>query len=184
MREVFGSRVEGGGRVASSRREAGEPRLIAGVLVPDRPKEPDNCCMSGCVNCVWEQYNDDIRDWRKKRTMAAESLNKTDEKWPADFHPPLKQLEFKNVPKELRAMKRKMGSAKRLSSSAYFPASGMPGAQNLKTEEEPPHDDEDDDWGNVPVQFKVFAETEKLMKQKKLQKQREKEQATQMETRA
>lgn len=36
---------------------------IAGVMVPPRPDEPDNCCMSGCVNCVWDRYRDELEDW-------------------------------------------------------------------------------------------------------------------------
>jgi predicted nucleic acid-binding Zn-ribbon protein len=36
---------------------------IAGVLVPPKPDEPDNCCMSGCVNCVWDRYRDELEDW-------------------------------------------------------------------------------------------------------------------------
>lgn len=177
MQKVFGGRVEGSGaRESSSRRDKGEARMIAGVLVPDRPKEPDNCCMSGCVNCVWEQYNDDVKDWRKIRTKAAEELNKTQEQWPADFHPPLKALEFKNVPRELRRVKRTMEAGKKtkLSSSAYFPSVGKPGAQNLEAGKDI-HDDDDDDWGNVPVAIRVFAETERLMKKKKLEKLKKRE---------
>lgn len=148
--------------------------MIAGVKVPDRPTEPDNCCMSGCVNCVWEQYNDDIREWRSKRNEAAKELNKTEEQWPSDFHPPLKVLEFKNVPKELRATKRKMAKGtKKISSAAYFPTVGKPGAQNLEKKEEPPL--EDDGWDNVPVAFKAFAENEKRLKEKKEKKRREME---------
>lgn len=40
--------------------------MIAGVLVPPRPEEPDNCCMSGCVNCVWDVYRDDLEEWAAK----------------------------------------------------------------------------------------------------------------------
>lgn len=28
-----------------------------------RPEEPDNCCMSGCVNCVWDAYRDEMEAW-------------------------------------------------------------------------------------------------------------------------
>ena len=44
--------------------------MIAGVLVPPRPEEPDNCCMSGCVNCVWDAYRDDIEEWAAKSAEA------------------------------------------------------------------------------------------------------------------
>jgi hypothetical protein len=33
------------------------------VLVPPKPDEPDNCCMSGCVNCVWDRYRDEMEEW-------------------------------------------------------------------------------------------------------------------------
>jgi hypothetical protein len=54
-----------------------ESTLIAGVLVPPKPEEPDNCCMSGCVNCVWDRYRDEMEDWaladaEAKRRLAAE----------------------------------------------------------------------------------------------------------------
>lgn len=38
-------------------------RTINGVPVPPRPEEPDNCCMSGCVHCVWDDYRDDVESW-------------------------------------------------------------------------------------------------------------------------
>lgn len=31
--------------------------------MPPRPDEPDNCCMSGCVNCVWDGYRDEMEAW-------------------------------------------------------------------------------------------------------------------------
>jgi hypothetical protein len=41
-------------------------RTINGVPVPPRPAEPDNCCMSGCVHCVWDDYRDDVESWAKR----------------------------------------------------------------------------------------------------------------------
>jgi len=47
---------------------------IAGVLVPPRPEEPDNCCMSGCVNCVWDRYRDELEDWAAASAEAREKM--------------------------------------------------------------------------------------------------------------
>lgn len=46
----------------------------AGVLVPPRPEEPDNCCMSGCVNCVWDRFREDMEEWSAKKNEAQEQL--------------------------------------------------------------------------------------------------------------
>lgn len=74
-RIIFGSRLAG---PAEHRRDIdSRSALVAGVLVPPRPQEPDNCCMSGCVNCVWDIYREDLEEWAdrsrqaRKREMAA-----------------------------------------------------------------------------------------------------------------
>ncbi|KPI39147.1 uncharacterized protein AB675_4484 [Cyphellophora attinorum] len=38
-------------------------KTINGVPIPPRPEEPENCCMSGCMHCVWDDYRDDIEEW-------------------------------------------------------------------------------------------------------------------------
>lgn len=48
--------------------------MIAGVLVPPCPEEPDNCCMSGCVNCVWDRYRDDMEEWSSAHNEAQRRL--------------------------------------------------------------------------------------------------------------
>lgn len=48
--------------------------VVAGIKVPSRPEEPTNCCMSGCVNCVWELYKDEIEEWREVRNKARRVL--------------------------------------------------------------------------------------------------------------
>ena len=67
-RIVFGSRLAG--PAERQRNKDSQSSLIAGVLVPPRPTEPDNCCMSGCVNCVWETYRDDMEEWVQKKAEA------------------------------------------------------------------------------------------------------------------
>ena len=70
-RVVFGSRLAGSGY---ERRSSDTPdaswRTINGVPVPPRPAEPDNCCMSGCVHCVWDDYRDEVEGWATRLQEA------------------------------------------------------------------------------------------------------------------
>lgn len=47
---------------------------MAGVWVPPKPDEPDNCCMSGCVNCVWDRFGEELEEWAAKRKEADVAL--------------------------------------------------------------------------------------------------------------
>ncbi|KAI0477106.1 oxidoreductase-like protein [Xylariaceae sp. FL0804] len=73
-RIIFGSRLAGPAqraeRLAALRDRS---TTVAGVLVPPRPDEPDNCCMSGCVNCVWERYRDEVEEWAAATARAEEA---------------------------------------------------------------------------------------------------------------
>ncbi|KAK7750726.1 hypothetical protein SLS62_007277 [Diatrype stigma] len=74
-RIIFGSRLAGpiqrAERLAALRDRS---TMIAGVLVPPRPEEPDNCCMSGCVNCVWDRFRDDMEEWVAASAQAERAL--------------------------------------------------------------------------------------------------------------
>lgn len=72
-RVVFGSRLAG----PVERRDQIKKLStnIAGIMVPPKPEEPDNCCMSGCVNCVWDQYRDEIEEWARQSAKAREKLS-------------------------------------------------------------------------------------------------------------
>ncbi|ODV93578.1 hypothetical protein PACTADRAFT_77118 [Pachysolen tannophilus NRRL Y-2460] len=81
-------------------------KVIGGVSVPKKPIEPDNCCGSGCVNCVWLLYNDDFQEWKQLTRKACENLMKQKkepfEKWPLNFDPPPKYLDLKFIPNEYK----------------------------------------------------------------------------------
>ena len=77
-RVVFGSRLAG-----PVERKVQLKKLshnIAGVLVPPKPEEPDNCCNSGCVNCVWDQFREELEEWAEKSTEARVKLQKQNTK--------------------------------------------------------------------------------------------------------
>ncbi|KAH6606161.1 oxidoreductase [Trichoderma cornu-damae] len=74
-RVVFGSRLLGpaeeADRLATKKAKS---TYVAGILIPPRPEEPDNCCMSGCVNCVWDRYREDLEEWSTKKVEATARL--------------------------------------------------------------------------------------------------------------
>ncbi|KAI1735649.1 oxidoreductase-like protein [Xylaria scruposa] len=73
-RIIFGSRLAGPAERADRLQSIRDRSVrVAGVLVPPRPDEPDNCCMSGCVNCVWDRYRDDLEDWASASARAEEA---------------------------------------------------------------------------------------------------------------
>ena len=47
---------------------------VAGIRVPPKPSEPDNCCMSGCVNCVWDMYRDEMEEWAEQSAKARAAI--------------------------------------------------------------------------------------------------------------
>lgn len=72
-KRVFGDRE----RDALERKRLMESksRMVAGVLIPPKPEEPDNCCMSGCVNCVWERFREELEEYALKMKEAKTAQN-------------------------------------------------------------------------------------------------------------
>jgi predicted nucleic acid-binding Zn-ribbon protein len=71
-RIVFGSKLAG---PAERRKEIeAASQVIAGINVPPKPAEPDNCCMSGCVNCVWDMFRDEMEEWAAKSAQARTAM--------------------------------------------------------------------------------------------------------------
>ncbi|KAL8877341.1 MAG: hypothetical protein Q9198_004625 [Flavoplaca austrocitrina] len=58
---LFGTPLAG---PSAARRRAGYDDTPGGL---ERPREPDNCCMSGCVNCVWDAYREEVEAWAARR---------------------------------------------------------------------------------------------------------------------
>ncbi|KAI5844737.1 oxidoreductase-like protein [Tricharina praecox] len=78
-RVVFGSRLAGpGDDEARLKDKQTRGQMIAGVWVPPKPVEPDNCCMSGCVNCVLSAFVEDLDEWRRAKRRAEERLKLTE----------------------------------------------------------------------------------------------------------
>lgn len=70
-RTVFGSKP--GVRERRIEIEAASTE-VAGIKVPPKPSEPDNCCMSGCVNCVWDMYRDEMEEWAEQSAKARAAI--------------------------------------------------------------------------------------------------------------
>lgn len=58
--------------------------MIAGIMVPPKPEEPDNCCMTGCVNCVWDRFRDEMEDWVSLSAQAEKRLQAERGQGPVD----------------------------------------------------------------------------------------------------
>ena len=75
-RIIFGTRLASpDDKAARIANKTTNSSYIAGVLVPPQPQEPDNCCMSGCVNCVWDLYREDMEEWTAKKREAEARLD-------------------------------------------------------------------------------------------------------------
>ncbi|KAH0362403.1 hypothetical protein KCU65_g8086, partial [Aureobasidium melanogenum] len=147
-RIVFGSRLSG----PSERKDeiSANSKEIAGISVPPKPKEPDgdDCCMSGCVNCVWDIYREEFEEWRAKTKEAREKM----EAQRAQRAP--QQPQKVDIPAEMaRSMDDDGG-----------------GSEALWTEGSNLDEEEMDPFANVPVGMREFMRTEKMLKQKRAEK--------------
>lgn len=139
-RIVFGSKLAG--PLARQEKIARESTMIAGVLVPPRPDEPDNCCMSGCVNCVWDQYRDELEEWAAK---SAEARTKLQSQRNAG-----KRTGTMNVASE---------------TPAHVAVSMDDDGGGSETNWTSPAPDSNDLFRDIPVGIREFMKTEKRLKQ-------------------
>ncbi len=69
-KKLFGTIHGSGYRRRVSDKPDATWRTVNGVPIPPRPDEPDNCCMSGCVHCVWDDYRDEVEEWALRLRKA------------------------------------------------------------------------------------------------------------------
>lgn len=137
--------------------------------MPPKPEEPDNCCMSGCVNCVWDLYREEMETWatqmrRAERAKAAAAAAEASEKAKEDG---------------LEVVRR---GGDDVSTTAGTPMSmdddgggsetnwDLPALATANGEQAPVAKDLWDEqlYKNVPVGIREFMKTEKMLKLKHL----------------
>lgn len=143
-KKLFGS-IHGSGYERRSERPEAVWQTINGVPVPPRPAEPDNCCMSGCVHCVWDDYRDDIEEWAGRLHEAQAKATAT-----SNMSTPKVDLPRPEV-----------GSA-----SGSMDDDGG-GSEALWTTSGPGHSEADALFAGVPVGIREFMATEKRIRERK-----------------
>lgn len=143
MSIVFGTRLAGPGR--QSRYNPGETppesewQTVNGVPIPPRPEEPENCCMSGCVHCVWDDFRDEMEEWAGR--VATAKAKGGPEKGTKD----MRTAPRAEVDSASHSMDDDGGG-----SEANWPAPSQ----------------DDDLFGNIPVGIREFMKTEKKLRVK------------------
>jgi Oxidoreductase-like protein, N-terminal len=119
-------------------------RTLNGVPVPPRPGEPDNCCMSGCAHCVWDDYRDDVEQWAHR----------------------LREAQAKGAaPSETRTTKAHSTRPELASASSSMDDDGG-GSEALWTAPSPGAE-EDALFSEIPVGIREFMATEKRIRDRK-----------------
>jgi hypothetical protein len=142
-RIVFGSS-------GSSRRDPKDSSLakeIFGIKVPPKPAEPsgDDCCMSGCVNCVWDIYREEFVVWKALSKQAREKM--VAQKAP--------QGVTNAAPEGLASSVDDDGG----------------GSEALWMEGSAKEEEEKDPFADVPVGIREFMRTEKMLKERQAAQQ-------------
>ncbi|KAF2971683.1 hypothetical protein GQX73_g1861 [Xylaria multiplex] len=161
-RIIFGSRLAGPAERADRLQSIRDrSTLVAGVLVPPRPEEPDNCCMSGCVNCVWDRYGEELEQWAAASAQAEEALKSEQTRGSIDVMEDVSTVEGMSVPSPSSpgsSMDDDGGGSDTNRQTEEMAKTGRPKiAKDLW---------DDDLYSNVPVGIREFMKIEKKLKKK------------------
>lgn len=69
--------LEGAPEQVSHSQNISGSRTVCQYTLPPRPEEPspEDCCQSGCVNCVWDIYRKELEEWNE---LAGSDKGKVD----------------------------------------------------------------------------------------------------------
>lgn len=126
-------------------------KTINGVAVPPRPAEPDNCCMSGCVHCVWDDYRDVIEQWAGRVKEARAKGHRDDH---------MRPKAYMNRP-EVHASSSSMDDDGG-GSEALWDTPSVPGTSDTSEEL----------FQGIPVGITEFMKTEKRIRERKKARRR------------
>ncbi|EOD46954.1 oxidoreductase-like protein [Neofusicoccum parvum] len=162
-RIVFGSRLAG----PTERKEKrdSESKLIAGVRVPPKPEEPDNCCMSGCVNCVWDVYGEDLEEWAAASAEAKARLRAQETERRLKGQGTGRMLAAEGTPTHVASSMDDDGGGSEANWDIDLSAiGGLEDAPSEKPRQE-------DLWKDIPVGIREFMKTEKRLKEQHAQEE-------------
>ncbi|KAK2798126.1 hypothetical protein FQN50_008937 [Emmonsiellopsis sp. PD_5] len=158
---VFGTRLASPGYNSTRYNPTTMPpqstwRTINGVPIPPRPAEPDNCCMSGCVHCVWDDWRDDVEAW-------AERVKEARRKVEVEVGVGVGEGRREKVKRDMRQTARK--EVESASGSVDDDGGGVEGSWagvGAGAGEEL--------FGDIPVGIREFMKTEKKLRERKKKK--------------
>ncbi|KAI6354865.1 hypothetical protein MCOR25_008449 [Pyricularia grisea] len=159
-RIVFGSALAGPAARAERLRQMREKgKMVAGVLVPPKPEEPDHCCMSGCVNCVWDAFREEMEEWvtanaeAERRLAAATSASSS----PAPSKAPAKKPSPSPSQATVISMDDDGGGSETNWNVGEAKPDGVKISKDLWS---------DDLYRDIPVGIREFMKQEKKLKEK------------------
>jgi len=169
-RIIFGSRLQGPFERAERLKAIKDnSKMVAGILVPPKPEEPDNCCMSGCVNCVWDRFRDEMEEWAFASTRAEQLLQAQEAQGDSNVHSdarPAKELEGLKGQATVGSNVGGVGAV--VSNTMSMDDDGGGSETNWPVERPKIAKDfwDDELYKDVPVGIREFMKTEKKLKER------------------
>ncbi|GJJ72179.1 hypothetical protein EMPS_04536 [Entomortierella parvispora] len=74
-----GSTTFATGTVSSLSRSSADSTNYHGFAIPIKPTPPgaEDCCMSGCAHCIYDIYEDDRQEYKRKLAVVLTEIEKT-----------------------------------------------------------------------------------------------------------